>query len=152
MTEIVFRHEGTVDKFIGDGLMVFFGDPDPQPDHALRCVRAAIEMQEKVRELRAKWVTAGDMPIQIRIGINTGMVVVGNMGSAKRLSYTVIGSAVNMAQRLESNGPVDGILISQRTWELVRDVFSTSPMKEIMVKGYEEPVPVYEVVLDQHNS
>ena len=116
MTEIVFEHEGTVDKFMGDGLMVFFGDPVSQPDHAIRCVKAAIEMQKKVKELRSEWEQRGDMPIQIRIGINTGSVFVGNMGSARRLSYTVLGAAANLAQRLESNAPVGGILISQRTY------------------------------------
>ena len=120
MVEIVFQHEGTVDKYIGDGLMVFFGDPEPQPDHALRCVRAAIEMQQRTAELREKWLQSGGFPLRIRIGINTGEVVVGNMGSARRLAYTVLGSAVNLAQRLESNAPVGGILISERTCELVQ--------------------------------
>lgn len=95
MTEIVFKYRGTVDKFMGDGLMVFFGDPVPQPDHALRCVRAAIEIQKRVHEIKTRWEKQGDMPLQIRIGINTGIVVVGNMGSPRRLSYTVLGSAVN---------------------------------------------------------
>jgi adenylate cyclase len=149
MTEIVFKHHGTVDKFIGDGLMVFFGDPDPQPDHALRCVNAAIEMQKKVREIKTKWERQGDMPIQIRIGINTGTVVVGNMGSARRLSYTVLGSAVNLAQRLESNAPVEGILISQRTYDSVKDHVPTHPLGQMEVKGFDKPVSVYEVPLDK---
>ncbi len=145
MVEIVFRHEGTVDKYIGDGLMVFFGDPDPQEDHALRAVRAARDMQKKVRELDAAWARDGGMPLKIRIGINTGEVVVGNMGSKKRLSYTVLGSAVNLAQRLESNAPVGGILVSRRTYELVRDHVPSRSLGEIRVKGLETPVPVYEI-------
>ena len=149
MTEIVFKYSGTVDKFIGDGLMVFFGDPDPQPDHALRCVNAAIDMQKKVREIRAKWERQGDMPIQIRIGINSGTVVVGNMGSARRLSYTVLGSAVNLAQRLESNAPAEGILISQRTHDLVKDHVATRPLGQMEVKGFDKPVSVYEVPLEE---
>ncbi len=131
MTEIIFKYKGTLDKFIGDGLMVFFGDPDPQPDHALLCVKAAIEMQQKVREIRAKWEKTGSMPIQIRIGISTGTVVVGNMGSSMRLSYTVIGSAVNLAQRLESNAPVDGILISKRTNDFVKEHITTKSLGPI---------------------
>jgi adenylate cyclase len=144
---VVFRYEGTVDKYIGDGLMVFFGDPEPQPDHAVRCVRAAIDMQRKVRELKEKWEKEGGIPIQIRIGINTGEVVVGNMGSARRLSYTVLGSPVNLAQRLESNAPVGGIMVSRRTWELVRDHVLTQSLGEIKVKGIDEPMPVYEVLV-----
>ena len=145
MTEIVFRFGGTVDKFIGDGLMVFFGDPDPQPDHAERCVRAAIEMQKKAREIRRKWEERGDMPIRIRIGINTDEVVVGNMGSARRLSYTALGSGVNLAQRLESNAPVGGILISKRTYELVKNHVPIEPRGDMVVKGLDEPIEVYEV-------
>jgi adenylate cyclase len=145
MVEIVFKFEGTVDKFIGDGLMVFFGDPEDQPDHAIRCVRAAIEMQRKTRALRAQWEHEGRFPLQIRIGINSGPVVVGNMGSARRLSYTVLGSDVNLAQRLESNAPVGGILISQRTYELINGVIPANPLEPIKVKGLDVPIVVYEV-------
>jgi len=147
MIDIVFKHGGTVDKFMGDGLMVFFGDPEPQPDHTLRCVRAAIDMQVKVREIRARWVAEGKFPLQIRIGINTGQVIVGNMGSARRLSYTALGSNVNLAQRLESNAPVDGILVSQATYEKVKDEVQTRSLGEIQVKGLEQPVPVFEVLV-----
>ena len=152
MTEIVFKYEGTVDKFIGDGLMVFFGDPEPQPDHAIRCVKSAIEMQAKVREIRKKWESRGDMPIRIRIGINTGDVFVGNMGSMRRLSYTVIGAAANLAQRLESNAPVGGIMISERTHDLIKDQITAEGPKKITAKGFDEPVIVYEVSMNQEES
>ena len=152
MVEIVFRHGGTVDKFMGDGLMVFFGDPESQPDNALRCVRAAIDMQRKVREIRERWVSEGKMPLQIRIGVNTGQVIVGNMGSARRLSYTVIGSDVNLAQRLESNSPVNGILISHATYEKVKDFVQTRPRGPIQVKGLDEPVSVHEVIIESESS
>jgi adenylate cyclase len=148
MTEIVFQYKGTVDKFMGDGMMVFFGDPEPQSDHALLCVRAAIDMQRKVREIRAKWERQGGMPIQIRIGVNTDTVVVGNMGSSKRLSYTVLGSAVNLAQRLESNAPAGGILISRRTYDLIRDDIPALPLRQIEVKGFDELISVYEVPVE----
>ena len=147
MVEIVFKHGGTVDKYIGDGLMVFFGDPEPQPDHALRCVRAAMEMQQKVRQQGRESEPEGSIPIQIRIGINTGEVVVGNMGSTRRLSYTVLGAAVNLAQRLESNAPVGGILISQRTYEWVKGDIVVENPRQIQVKGIDVPVSVYEVSL-----
>jgi adenylate cyclase len=149
MTEIVFNHHGTVDKFIGDGLMVFFGDPEPLPDHALQCVRAAIDMQKKVREMKTAWENQGDIPIEIRIGINTGTVVVGNMGSSRRMSYTVLGSAVNLAQRLESNAPVNGILVSQRTHDLVKDQIRTGPPREIKVKGFDSCICVYDVLAEE---
>ena len=149
MVDIVFKYEGTVDKFIGDGLMVFFGDPEVQPDHAVRCVQAAREMQKKTRELKAKWEAEGKFPLKIRIGINTGSVVVGNMGSERRLSYTVLGSDVNLAQRLESNAPVEGIMISQRTYELVKDQVPTRRLEPVKVKGLEEPIQVWEVVVEE---
>jgi adenylate cyclase len=145
MVEVVFTHKGTVDKYIGDGMMVFFGDPEPAPDHALRSVQAAIEMQNKARELSAKWAGEGGFPVRVRIGINTGEVVVGNMGSSRRLSYTVLGSAVNLAKRLESSAPVDGILISQMTRDLIAPFISTRFFGEIKVKGMQAPVRAYEV-------
>jgi adenylate cyclase len=148
MVETVFKYEGTVDKFIGDGLMVFFGDPEDQPDHALRCVRAAIEMQQRTRALKEKWEREGKFPLQIRIGINSGPVVVGNMGSARRLSYTVLGSDVNLAQRLESNAPVAGILISHRTYELLGGAIPAKPLEPIKVKGLDVPIRVYEVPVE----
>lgn len=147
MTEIVFEHGGTLDKFIGDGLMVFFGDPENQPDHALRCVKAAIKMQKKTKLLNTKWKKEKGFPIQIRIGINTGIAVVGNMGSTRRLSYTAIGSNVNLAQRLESSAPVDGILISQTTYSHVKDHIPVKPMNKISVKGFTDPIASYEVIL-----
>ncbi|MEX2116672.1 MAG: adenylate/guanylate cyclase domain-containing protein [Bacteroidota bacterium] len=148
MVDIVFKHEGTVDKFIGDGLMVFFGDPEPQEDHALRGVLAAIEMQKKTRELKKRWEGEGKFPIRIRVGINTGPVVVGNMGSARRLSYTVLGAEVNLAQRLEANAPVEGIMISKRTYEFVKDHVKTRPLESVTVKGLDEPIEVWEVVVE----
>ncbi|MDP1676758.1 MAG: adenylate/guanylate cyclase domain-containing protein [Bacteroidota bacterium] len=148
MTSIVFKYEGTVDKFIGDGLMVFYGAPEQQEDHALRCVKAAIEMQKKCRELKEQWMAAGKFPLQIRIGINTGEVVVGDLGSERRKEYTVIGSPVNLSQRLESNAPVEGILISESTYHYIKDSISTRTREPIFVKGLDTPIVVYEVVIE----
>lgn len=145
MVDVVFQHSGTVDKYIGDGLMVFFGDPEPLPDHASRAVRAAVAMRQKAAELSRKWQQEGRFPLQIRIGINTGEVVVGNMGSSRRLSYTVLGSAVNLAKRLESNAPVNGILMSERTYRLIEADTPTRFYGSIQVKGIAEPVSTYEV-------
>ncbi|MFA5834135.1 MAG: adenylate/guanylate cyclase domain-containing protein [Bacteroidota bacterium] len=148
MTAIVFKYEGTVDKFIGDGLMVFYGAPEQQEDHALRCVQAAIEMQKKCREIKKKWEAEGRFPIQIRIGINTGKVIVGDLGSERRKEYTVIGSDVNLAQRLESNAPVAGILISDNTYRALQGKVPTQPREPIMVKGLDAPIAVHEVLID----
>jgi len=148
MIEIVFRHEGTLDKFLGDGLMVFFGDPEAQPDHAARGVRAAIEMQQAVRQLDREWRARGDMPLAIRVGINTGEAIVGNMGSERRWSYTALGGAVNLAQRLEANAPVGGILISERTHVLLAGACKTLRREPIQVKGIDVAIVVYEVVED----
>ena len=149
MVQIVFKFEGTVDKYIGDGLMVFFGAPEPQTDHAIRAVHAAVEMQKKCRELKEQWVKSGLFPLKIRIGINTGEVVVGNMGTQKKLAYTVLGSDVNLANRLESNAPVEGIMISRRTFELVKDLIPTLPHDPVLVKGLSTPIEVYTVPVDE---
>jgi adenylate cyclase len=146
MVDIVFAYNGTLDKYIGDGLMVFFGDPEPLPDHALRAVQAAVAMQKKAAELMQKWLREDGFPLEIRIGINTGEVVVGNMGSSKRLSYTVLGSAVNLAKRLESCATTNGILLSQSTYELIKSAIPTRFFGEIQVKGIEAPVSTYEVI------
>ena len=149
MVQIVFKYEGTVDKYIGDGLMVFFGAPEPQSDHAIRCVRAGIEMQKKCRELKEKWIREGLFPLKIRVGINTGEVVVGNMGTQKKLAYTVLGSDVNLANRLESNAPVEGIMISRRTYDLVKDQVPTLPHDPVLVKGLDTPIEVYTVPVEE---
>ena len=148
MTNIAFKYDGFVDKFIGDGLLCFFGDPIYRPDHALRAVKAAIEMQKAVRdigpEIREK---LGLDPIVIRIGLNTGHVIVGNMGSAERMEYTVLGSEVNLAQRLESSATPGEIMISQNTYEQVKDTVKARDKGEIQVKGFQRPIKVYEIEL-----
>jgi adenylate cyclase len=148
MVEIVFAHGGTVDKFIGDGLMAFFGAPDAQPDHADRAVAAAIAMQQCIARSAGRWVIGkDDGPLRVRIGLTTGSVVVGNMGSSRRLSYTVLGASVNLAQRLESNAPPGGILISSRCRELLESDVETRPCGAIPIKGLGEKVHVFEVVI-----
>lgn len=147
MSEIVFRNEGTIDKFIGDGLMAFFGDPLPQPDHALRAVRTGIEMQQAVRQLRARWAVQGRMPIHIRVGINSGEVVVGDMGSQRIMAYTAIGSSVNLASRLEGKAPVDGVLVSAPVYHAVKDVVAARFAGRITAKGISEEFETYEIVV-----
>ena len=147
MTEIVFRNEGTIDKFIGDGLMAFFGDPLPQADHALRAVRTGIEMQQAVRTLRTSWEAEGRMPIHIRVGINSGEVVVGDMGSSRIMAYTAIGSNVNMASRLEGKAPVDGVLVSDPVYRAVRGAVETRFAGRITAKGISQDFDTYEVIV-----
>ena len=156
MTEIVFRHNGAVDKFMGDGMMAFWGYPEAEglsaedsvKLSALNAVRAAVAMQRAMRELNRKWQAEGREPLAIRIGINTGFVTVGDMGSRRRREFTCIGRNVNLAQRLESNAPKGGVLLSARTCNLVRDQFLVEDKGEIKVKGIEKPVQVYTVTID----
>ncbi|MFZ5799379.1 MAG: CHASE2 domain-containing protein [Thermodesulfobacteriota bacterium] len=145
MAAIVFAHQGTIDKFMGDGLLVFFGDPVAFPDHARRAVLAARAMQRRTGELRREWEGSGGMPIRIRIGIHTGEVVVGNLGSSSRMEYTVIGSNVNLAQRLEANCPPGGILISEEVRRRLGDEIPARPAGRIQAKGFAEPIAVYTV-------
>jgi adenylate cyclase len=146
MADIIFAHGGTVDKYIGDGMLAFFGDPFDLTDHPMHCVEAAVAMQKKCREIKAKWQPLVDINLEIRIGINTGEAIVGNLGTKNRIEYTVIGAAVNFAQRMESNAHAGAILLSQYTWEQVQSRFPSAQKRLISVKGYAEEVSAYELV------
>jgi len=145
MTDIIFKHDGTLDKYIGDGLMAVFGAPMEKPDDAERAIQAALEMR---RELAAMRDEVGDSSAQlhIRIGINTGRVVAGNMGSPRRLDYTVIGDPVNLAARLESSGAPNQILIGEETYKQVQDKFTIVAVGPRKVKGKSAEIMVYEVI------
>jgi class 3 adenylate cyclase len=148
MSAIAHKHGGTIDKFIGDLLMIFFGDPEftDDKDHAVRCVKMAMQMQERMDGLRKQWEGVGyDEPLRIRMGINTGWATVGNFGSEDRLNYTALGSAVNLASRLEAACAPDRITISHTIWLLIKDEIDCEPKGEIEVKGFPEPVKIYEV-------
>jgi adenylate cyclase len=145
MVHIVFEHRGTVDKFMGDGLMAFWGDPIELEDHAAQAVAAAREMQRVVVGIAEEWEDRLGERFQIRVGINTGMVSVGNMGGTQRMEYTVLGRAVNLTQRLEANADPGGILVGERTRSLLPDDVPVGPKREIQAKGIDEPVPVYPV-------
>ncbi|MDR2700821.1 MAG: adenylate/guanylate cyclase domain-containing protein [Spirochaetaceae bacterium] len=147
MAGILFTNGGTVDKYMGDGIMAFFGDPFMMPDHCERCLLAAIAMQERIRLLAEKWKPLADIDLKVRIGINTGKVIVGNLGNKTRVEYTVIGAAVNLAQRMESNAPTGGILITAAVWEKVKDKFAFSEKQSVTVKGYAEPIEAYVIKL-----
>ncbi|HVZ81743.1 MAG TPA: adenylate/guanylate cyclase domain-containing protein [bacterium] len=146
MTAIIFKYEGTLDKFMGDAIMAVYGAPIDFPDHAERAVLAALEMSEKMKELQAKWRSEGKREVNIGIGINTGEVVVGNIGSNERMEYTAIGDNVNLTQRLESVAEKGQILISSATYEKVKHKVDAVMLDPIKVKGKAEKVVAYSVI------
>ncbi len=145
MVKIIFKYEGTLDKFMGDAIMAIFGAPVDLPDHAERAVLAAVEMSAKMKELQAKWRMEGKKEVNIGIGINTGDVVVGNLGSLERMEYTAIGDNVNLAQRLESVAEKGQILISSSTYERVKHKVNARMLDPIKLKGKADKVIPYEV-------
>jgi adenylate cyclase len=144
MTDIVFQHDGTLDKFIGDGLMAVFGAPMQKEDDAARAIQAALDMRKELEAMMAD--ASGERKFDIRIGINTGKVVAGNIGSPKRMDYTVIGDPVNVASRLESIGKPNQILIGEATYNLTKGRFTVLPVGPQKIKGKRDRVMVYEVV------
>ncbi|MFK5922453.1 MAG: adenylate/guanylate cyclase domain-containing protein [Verrucomicrobiota bacterium] len=149
MARIALKHSGTVDKFIGDAVLVFFGDPETQgiKKDALSCVEMALDMQMAIDELKADWVRQGIVSdFFVRMGITTGYCTVGNFGSEARMDYTIVGNQVNLASRLESNAAPGCIMIAEETHVLVRDKIECKAKDPIHAKGFEHPVPVYQVV------
>jgi class 3 adenylate cyclase len=144
MTKLVHQYDGTLNKMIGDGLLVFFGDPIALEDHAQRAVLMAIDMQKKVTALRDDWQKFGH-DLGVGIGINTGYVTVGSIGSDAHKDYTVLGNQVNVASRLESHAKSGQILISQRTYSHVQGDIEVEQAREIQVKGIHAPIKVYSV-------
>jgi adenylate cyclase len=146
MIELTFKHDGTLDKFLGDGVMAVFGAPIAYPDHALHACRAALAMQAGIERLSSARVAEGKEPIVIGIGVNAGEVVAGTVGTEDRMEYTVIGDNVNVASRLTSNAKPGQILMSRRTLDLVRHAVEARPLGSIHVKGKDEEVEAYELV------
>ena len=144
LTEVVFSLEGTLDKFRGDGMMAFFGAPLAMDDHAERAVEAALRMQEALQEMSPQ--NPNEHALRMRVGINSGPVVVGDIGSPQRKDYTAIGDVVNTASRLESEVATAGqVVIGQSTWEYVRSRFDCKPLGELRLKGKEKTVRPYRV-------
>jgi adenylate cyclase len=155
MAEIASKYGGTIDKFIGDAVMIFFGDPETKGDKedAIACVSMAIEMRNRIALLRKEWEALGvDNSLHVRMGINTGFCTVGNFGSESRLDYTIIGGQVNLASRLETQADVDQILISHETYSLIKDRIQCKEKGEINVKGITKSVRTYEVDEIQNSS
>jgi adenylate cyclase len=145
--EAIFAYGGTLDKFIGDAVMAFFGAPIPQDDHADRAILAGLMLQRLVGEWNAERERQGFAPVRIRVGINSGAAMVGNVGTEKRVDYTVLGSSVNIASRLESGVAKPGqIVISQNTLDRMIGSFVTEPLGEFALKGLQQKMPVYTVL------
>jgi class 3 adenylate cyclase len=153
MSEVALRHGGTVDKFIGDAMLVFFGDPESKgaTEDAAACLRMAVEMQRRVLELNAQWRRRGiEVPFAVRMGLNTGYCDVGNFGSNDRMDYTIIGAEANLAARLQAVADPGQIVLSYETYALVRAIAEAHALPAIRVKGIaREIVPfVLERLLD----
>ncbi len=149
MAKIAIKHKGTIDKFMGDAIMVIFGDSRSEglKTDCLRCLAMAIEMRKKMKELQTKWYNQGiKKPLQIRMGINTGYCTVGSFGTSHYMDYTVLGTHVNLASRLESAADPGEILVSHETWSLIKDVVMCRDKGEIKAKGFSHPIKVYQVV------
>jgi adenylate cyclase len=148
MSAIALKHGGTVDKFIGDAMLVFFGDPDTNgaAEDARACLAMAVDMQRRIAELNMKWRNQGvEQPFQIRMGINTGYCNVGNFGSADRMDYTIIGAEANLAARLQSIAEPGRIMLSYETYALVRDRVTAQPLPPISMKGVNRDIVPYVV-------
>ncbi len=154
MSAIALEYGATIDKYIGDAIMIFFGDPESHgvQEDAIRCVSMAIAMQRRMEELSNRWADYGlHEPFRMRIGINTAYCTVGNFGSEHRLDYTVIGGGVNVASRLETAAKASNILMSEDTYNLVRDSILCREADLITMKGFANPIRTFEV-LDQSRA
>jgi adenylate cyclase len=154
MVEVVMRHQGTIDKFLGDGMMVIFGAPLDDAYQEEHAVAAAIEMQRELSTLSTKWQAEGRPTIRMGIGINSGAAIVGNIGSDQRMEYTAIGDTVNLASRLESASKELNveIVVSEQTYDAVRPLFRWKSVGEVTVRGRVEPVRAYSVEGSNENA
>jgi class 3 adenylate cyclase len=145
MADLIFEHNGTIDEFIGDAILVIFGAPTQRPDDARRAVACAVAMQRAMRDINAHFASQGLPPIEMGIGLNTGDVIVGNIGSQKHIKYGVVGSHVNLTGRIESNTVGGQVLISGTTLEAAGPDISHSAPQLISAKGFAEPIPTYDI-------
>jgi adenylate cyclase len=148
MTDIIFKYDGTLDKYMGDAIMAIYGAPLDLPDHPSMACRSALEMMSELKKLNEKWAAEGKKPMDIGIGINTGPMMVGNMGSEQRFDFTVMGDAVNLGSRLEgaNKSYKTNVIISEYTYEEVKHEFLCMELDSVRVKGKKEPVKIYSLV------
>jgi len=151
MTNIVLENNGIIDKYEGDAIMAEFGMPVPYEDHPQAACRTSLQMQKKLSEMRKKWKAEGRPELEARVGINTGDVIVGNMGSESVFDYTVMGDSVNLGARLEGANKMYNtkIMISEFTYEYIKNDFYTRPLDLIRVKGKNKPVAVFELIAER---
>ena len=158
MSQVILDNEGTLDKYIGDAIVAFYGAPAPVVDHELKSCTTALAMQEALNGLREKWQKENDWPdivysMQHRIGLNSGKMVTGNMGSEMRMNYTMMGDTVNLAARLESSAKHYGVynFVGENIYEAAKDNFIFRFLDFVQVKGKKIPVKVYELVAQKSN-
>ena len=148
MSAVALAHGGTIDKFVGDAMLIFYGDPETKgaAQDARACLSMAVEMQRRIAELNAKWRRQGiEEPFRVRMGINTGYCDVGNFGSNDRMDYTIIGAEANLAARLQSIAEPGQVVLSYETYALVREIAAARPLQSISVKGISRQVMPYAV-------
>ena len=145
MTRVIERYDGVIDEFIGDAILTVFGIPDEKPDDPARAVSCALAMQNTLADLNQDLLRDGLPPLEMGIGINTGLVVVGNLGSEARTKYGIVGAVVNIASRIESNTIGGQVLVGEATFDQVRDMVSADPPLMVMMKGLKRPVVCYSV-------
>src|SRR6266542_3416525 len=146
-SDAIFSQDGTIDKFIGDAVMAFFGAPIDQPDHAVRAVSAALKIQEEMAAWNSERAAGGEFPVAVRIALNTGEAIVGEIGSERRVDYTVLGNAVNVAARMEEFVAGAGdIVIGPGTYQAVKNRVEVAQMGQFALKGLSAQVPMYKVL------
>lgn len=145
---IILKYNGVINKFIGDAVLVVFGDPEQDKLHAQNAVKCAYELRKKVKEIREKWIKEGKPKIDIGIGINTGEVFIGNVGTKNRFEYTVIGDTVNIASRIDDYNKIykTNLLISENTYNKISQIVDAIKIREVAIKGKKQKINIYEVL------
>jgi hypothetical protein len=146
MSKVILKYDGMIDEFIGDAILTVFGVPEKRDDDPARAVACGLAMQNALRALNEEMVEEGYPPLEMGIGINTGSVIVGNIGSEVRVKYGIVGAGMNMASRIESNSTGDQVLIGETTYEAVKEKVTTQPAQTVMMKGLRKPLVYYPVV------
>ena len=146
MSRIIFKYDGIIDEIIGDAILAVFGAPEDHGNDPERAVACAIDMQNQLARLNREITAKGALPMEMGIGINTGEVIVGNIGSRERMKYGIVGDTVNRASRIESNSVGGQILIGQSTFDLVQDIVDAKAPGNMMMKGLKKPLVFYPVV------
>ena len=145
MSETIFKNNGIVDKYMGDGILAFFENPPDAIVSAQAGIKSAIEMQEKAQQLDQKYKDQNRFPFAIRVALATGYAKVGNIGPKEKIDYTIIGSVVNLCSRLEGIGERGDIVLDKETYSFIKDDYPTQDLGEHSLKGFEKPVQVYKL-------